>query len=76
MLLGIVAAAFMVPRSTPLLTFGIINGAVFVLANALLIRQKTQVRDGQPLSPEQKRNLNLIIVAFGVYWMICFLLRH
>jgi len=33
MLLGIVVAAFTVPRSTPLLTFLIISGAFFVAGN-------------------------------------------
>jgi ABC-type Fe3+-siderophore transport system permease subunit len=77
MLLGIVAAAFTVPRSTPLLTFGIISGAAFVLGNVLLIRRRRnqQPGDGQGLSPQRKRNLTLIIVLFAVYWMICFLLR-
>ena len=55
---------------------GIICGTVFLLANALLMHQTIQVRDRQFLSLERKRNLNLIIVLFGVYRMICFRLRH
>jgi hypothetical protein len=77
MLLGIVAAAFMVPRSTPLLTFGIISGAVFVVGNVLLIskmRQKS-VGEKQALSPQRERHLNLIIVLFVIYWILSLLLR-
>lgn len=77
MLLGIVAAALMVPRSTPLLTFGIISGTAFVLGNVLLAVRMTQVpNDGHSHSPQRKRKLNLIIVFFVVYWMMCLLLRN
>jgi hypothetical protein len=77
MLLGIVAALFMVPPSTPLRTFGIISGAVFLLGNVLLISKVRSVRDTVPqgLSPERKRRLNSIIVLFALYWLLCFFLR-
>jgi hypothetical protein len=77
MLLGIVVAAFMVPRSTPLMTFAIISGAVLVLGNVLLIRQMKQVQGGerQSLTPKRNRNLDLIILLFVIYWVVSFLLR-
>jgi hypothetical protein len=64
MLFGIGVAAFMVPRSTPLLIFGIISGATFVLGNFLLVRRTRQAQgeDGHPLSPPRKRELNVIVV--------------
>src|SRR5690242_16561053 len=40
MLLGIVMSAFMVPRSTPLLRFGIISGGAFLLGNITLFAQQ------------------------------------
>jgi hypothetical protein len=78
MLLGIVAAAFMVPRNTPLLTFGVISGAVLVLGNVLLVVKMRQVRNAavQGLSAERNRRLNLIIILFTVYWLLCFFLRR
>jgi hypothetical protein len=36
MLLGIVMSAFMVPRSSPLLRFGIISGGAFLLGNSFV----------------------------------------
>ena len=77
MLLGIVAAAFMVPRSTPLLTLGVISVGVIVLGNILFVNTMRQARDTnmQGLSSERNRRLNLIIVLFAVYWLLCFLLR-
>ena len=44
MLLGIVMSAFMVPRSTPLLRFGIIGGGAFLLGNIALFAQARQLR--------------------------------
>lgn len=77
MLFGIGVAAFMVPRSTSLLSFGIISGAAFVLGNFLLVRRMRQAQgeDAHPLSPKRKRDLNVIILLFVVYWVVCFLLR-
>ena len=77
MLLGIVAAVFMVPRSTPLLTFGLLSAVILVLGNILLFIKIRQVSTGEPqgLSAERNRYLNLIIVLFTVYWLVCFLLR-
>ncbi|HJW98881.1 MAG TPA: hypothetical protein VJ453_01915 [Terriglobales bacterium] len=77
MVLGIVSAAFIVPRSTPLITFGIISGVVLVLGNVLLITNIRRVssEEARGLSREQNRRLNLIIIVFTVYWLLCFLLR-
>ena len=77
MLAGIVTAAFVVPRSTPLLTFGIISVAPFAVGNLLLLRSMRQAHagDGRGIGARRNRNLNLIIVLFIGYWLVCFLLR-
>jgi len=75
MFCGILAAAFIVPRSTPLLTFALISATAFVLGNFLLLRRTTQVQAAGGVSLRRNRNLHLIIGLFVVYWVVCFLLR-
>ena len=77
MLFGVIAAAFMVPRNTPLLTFGVISCAIFALGNVLIIKEiRRSGSDGkQTLTPKRERRLNLIIVLFAIYWLICIFLR-
>ena len=48
MLAGIALALFMVPRDTPLLTFGICSGGVFLLGNIALFIKARQVRSNPP----------------------------
>jgi hypothetical protein len=78
MLLGIVAAAFLVPRSTPLLTFGLISGTFWIAGNLLLLRRVVSdpEKKGGGLSPRRNRNLNIIIILFIAYLTVCFLLRR
>jgi hypothetical protein len=75
MVAGILAAAFIVPRSTPLLTFALISTTAFVLGNVLLLRQTKKVQEAGGIGPRRNRNLNLIIGLFVVYWVVCYLLR-
>jgi hypothetical protein len=76
MSMGIIAAAFTVPRSTPLLTFLIVSGAVFALGNLLLIKtQRQSYSKESPSELQRKPNLYPIFILFALYWLAWFIAR-
>jgi hypothetical protein len=76
MLLGIVLAAFTVPRSFPLLTFLIISAGFFVVGNVLLLRKLKQRQTGEfPSDGKVWPHLYRVFIMCGAYGLLCFLLR-
>ena len=76
MLLGIVMSAFTVPRSTPLLTFLIISGAVFVLGNVLLFKKTKETSfEGDLHKLRRSSRFYRVLALLALYWLWCFLTR-
>jgi uncharacterized membrane protein len=70
---GIVIAALVLPRSTPLATFLIISGAAVVLGNVLLFRQLKKGPSAEG-SPEPQRKSSTFIISVTVMIAILLLL--
>ncbi|MBS1800478.1 MAG: hypothetical protein JSS95_11710 [Acidobacteria bacterium] len=76
LLAGIVLAAFTVPRSTSLLSFLIISGGFFALANVLLIRRKRRLLRTESNGGNLKRPTNYWLwTLLALYWAWTLLAR-
>jgi len=72
MLGGIVAAALVAPRSTPLATFLMISGTAVVLGNVLLFRQLKKEPSAESSEGGQKLGISLIVtiaILLLLYWV-------
>jgi hypothetical protein len=76
LLAGIALAAFTVPRSTPLLSFLVISGGFFILANVLLVRHRNRLVGAESNEDVLKRPPNYWLWALlGLYWAWTLLAR-
>jgi hypothetical protein len=76
MLLGIIVAALTVPRRTPLVTFLVISGGVFVLGNVFLFKRARQA-SSEENSPnnESESRLYGVVILFALYWLWWFIIH-
>jgi hypothetical protein len=76
MLLGIILAALILPRNTPLWLFLAASGACFVAGNVYLFVGRKRIDDASAAgASERKPRLNLVLITMGVILLLLYLVN-